>query len=195
MCLLGCRSFLKGNEGQHKVEEGCNLSCRFRSISRKALDLFQPYYTYMIPTCPTCAFWDARPSWRATNNGLKKCITCHVVSGAYLENHPTDVNHITHTWSPHALDVPIGLYDFLKVNTRSKKVVTCHVVYGVYLEKRSTDYNAVYFLNYSAQSISMPFTFFIIIYLAASMYIGRVFPCVLHVYFCSGTHGLFWICL
>jgi hypothetical protein len=65
------------------------------------------------------------------------------VSGAYLENRLTNFNHITHTWSPHALDVPFGVYAPLKGKRRSKKVVTCHVVSGAYLEKSSTDFNRI----------------------------------------------------
>jgi hypothetical protein len=39
------------------------------------------------------------------------------------------------------------------------------------------------YISKSAQPISMPFTFLIIVYLAASMYIGQGVFCVLHVYF------------
>jgi hypothetical protein len=143
MCLLGCTTLWMSKEGQKKVdEEGCNLSCRFRSISLKALDRFQPYYTYRITTWPRCAFWGAQPSWRATKvkGRSKKVVTCHVVSGAYLEKCLTHFSHITHTWSPHGLDVPFGVYNPLKVK-RSKKVATCHVVSGAYLENCSMDFN------------------------------------------------------
>jgi hypothetical protein len=57
---------VRPSEGQKKVEEGCNLSCSFRSISRKPSNGFQPYYIHMIPTCPRCAFWGVRPSWKTT---------------------------------------------------------------------------------------------------------------------------------
>jgi hypothetical protein len=76
MCLLGCTTFLKGNECQKKVEEGCNLSCRFRSISRKPFNGFQPYYTHMIPTCPRCAFWGVRPSEGQTKVGEGCNLSC-----------------------------------------------------------------------------------------------------------------------
>jgi hypothetical protein len=50
------------SKGQKKVEEGCNLSCKFWSIYRKPPNGFQPYYTHMIPTCRRCVFWGAQPS-------------------------------------------------------------------------------------------------------------------------------------
>jgi hypothetical protein len=142
MCLLGCKIFLKGNEGQKKVEEGCNLSCRFRAFFESVRPILTIVHIH-DPTCPRCAFCDARPSWRATKVKRRLVVTCHVVSGAYLEKRSMDFNHITHTWSPHDLDVPFGVHDPLKVKRRSKKVVTCHVISGAYLENRQTDFNHI----------------------------------------------------
>jgi uncharacterized surface protein with fasciclin (FAS1) repeats len=77
----------------------------------------------MIPTWPRCAFWGAQPSWRATKvkRRSKKVVTCHVVSGAYLEKCLTDFNNITHTWSPHDLYVPFGMHNLLEGQQRSKE--------------------------------------------------------------------------
>jgi hypothetical protein len=47
--------------------------------------------------------------------------TSHFVSGAYLENRSTDFNHITHTWSPHTIDVPVGMHDLLEGQRRSNE--------------------------------------------------------------------------
>jgi hypothetical protein len=59
------------------------------------LDRFQPYYSYMIPTCPRCAVWCVRQydcQMKVKRRSKKKVVTCHVVSGAYLEKRSTDFN-------------------------------------------------------------------------------------------------------
>jgi hypothetical protein len=91
---------------------------RFRNISRKPQKLFQPYYTHMIPTCPRCACWGVRPSegQKKVEEGLN--LSCRLRS---ISRKALDRFQPYFTRSPHAIDVPFGVYDLLEGQRRSKE--------------------------------------------------------------------------
>ncbi len=137
MCLLVC---VRICEGQPKVKRRSKkaVTChtfRFRSISRKPLNGLQPYYTHMIPTCPRCAFWGVRPSWRSKEG--QRRLRLGISFPEHISKTAKRITTILHTHDPHMPSMcRLGCMTFLKANEGQKKVKTWHFVSGAYLENR-----------------------------------------------------------